>query len=244
MTDVTEIAADVFRISSHDRASDLQFCQFLVRDDAPLLYHTGQNALFDDVLGAVASLIDVRTLRWIGFSHFEADECGALNRWLQRAPQATPLAGLVAAKTSIEDVALRPPRILQDDETFSTGRHSFRFLSTPHVPHNWEASLLFDDSEQLLFCSDLLLQRGRTPARSRDVLGPAVADLEQGQQGPFRNASPYTLDTQRTLQRLAALQPRTLAIMHGASFEGDGSALLNDYDRELHRVLQASGACA
>lgn len=242
MTTITEIAADVFRIGHYDRDSGLQFSQFLVRDDQPLLYHAGQNALFPDILDAVASLIPVQDLHWIGFSHFEADECGALNRWLERAPRATALAGLVAAKTSVEDVAARPPRILQDDEVFSTGRHRFRFLATPHVPHNWEASLLFDESQHLLFCSDLLTQRGRTPALLGDVLGPAVQALEQGQQGPFRNVSPYTRDTHKTLLRLADLKPQTLAIMHGASYAGDGSALLHAYDAELFRILQASGA--
>lgn len=242
MTTITEIAADIFRICNYDSASGLQFSQFLVRDDEPLLYHAGQNALFADILDAVASLIRVEELHWIGFSHFEADECGALNRWLQRAPHATALAGLVAAKTSVEDIALRPPRILQDGEAFSTGSHSFRFLATPHVPHNWEASLLFDESQALLFCSDVLTQRGRTPALSGDVLGPAVQALEQGQQGPFRNVSPYTSDTNKTLLRLAELTPQTLAIMHGASYTGDGASLLRDYDAELLRVLRASGA--
>lgn len=242
MATITEIAADIFRICSYDRESGLQFSQFLVRDDEPLLYHAGQNALFADILDAVASLIRVEELRWIAFSHFEADECGALNRWLQRSPQATALAGLVAAKTSIEDVALRPPRILQDGEVFSTGSHRFRFLATPHVPHNWEASLLFDESQALLFCSDVLTQRGRTPALSGDVLGPAIHALEEGQQGLFRNVSPYTSDTHKTLLRLAELKPQTLAIMHGASHAGDGGALLRSYDAELLRVLQASGA--
>ena len=242
MTTISEISADVFRICSYDRESDLQFSQFLVRDEEPLLYHAGQNALFNDVLDAVASLIPVQDLRWIGFSHFEADECGALNRWLERAPRATALAGLVAAKTSVEDIALRPPRILQDGDVLSTGRHRFRFLATPHVPHNWEASLLFDESQRLLFCSDVLTQHGRTPALRGDVLGPAVQALEQGQQGPFRNVSPYTRDTHRTLLRLADLKPQTLAIMHGASYEGDGGAMLRTYGQELHRILQASGA--
>lgn len=239
---IDEIAPDVFRICSFERAAGLQFSQFLVRDDEPLLYHAGQKALFADILHAVSSLIDVRTLRWIGFSHFEADECGALNRWLACAPRATPLAGQVAARTCMVDFSERASRVLDDGDRLATGRHGFRFLATPHVPHNWEASLLFDETARVLFCSDLLLQRGETDVLTDDVLGPAIRDLQQGQQGPFRNSSPYTLDTCKTLERLACLEPRTLAIMHGACFAGDGAAVLRAWDHERRRVLQQSGA--
>lgn len=237
MTRIDEIAPDVFRISTYVEAAGLQFNQFLLRDDAPLLYHAGQNALFDPVLQAVRSLIDVRDLHWIGFSHFEADECGALNRWLRVAPRAQPLTGVVAATTCINDYAERAPQVLADGAVLHTGRHTLRWLATPHLPHNWEASLLHDETGQVLFCSDLLLQRGRTPARSGDVLGPAVAALEQGQQGPLHDATPWTHHTPLQIERLAALAPRTLAIMHGASAEGDGAALLRDYGRALERVL-------
>ncbi|MGH8156326.1 MAG: hypothetical protein ACREP0_14080 [Rhodanobacteraceae bacterium] len=237
MSDITEIAPDVFRISVYFKPADLQFNEFLVRDDEPLLYHTGSNALFPEVLAAAHSLIDVSSLRWIGFSHFEADECGSLNRWLDVAPHATPLAGLVAATTCINDFSARPPRVLDDDATFTTGRHTFRFLVTPYVPHNWESSLLHDETAHTLFCSDLLLQHGAPAPLADAVLERAVHDLEEGQHGPFHDSIPYARGTPGTLARLAALAPRTLAIMHGASFEGDGGAALRDFDRELDRVL-------
>lgn len=242
MTRIDEIAPDVFRISTHVAGPDLQFNQFLVRDAEPLLYHTGQNALFADVLGAVRTLIDVSSLRWIGFSHFESDECGALNRWLDAAPRATALAGVVAAATCINDFAARPPRVLADDEVLTTGRHAFRFLATPYVPHNWESSLLFDATERVLFCSDLLLQRGAPPPLAADVLGPALRDFAIGQRGPFHDSIPYTRGTPAIMARLAALEPRTLAIMHGASFTGDGATLLRDYDRGLARALGVAAA--
>ena len=237
MENIAEIAPDVFRLSTYNEHAGIHFNHFLVRDEEPLLYHTGQKAIFPEVLEMVKKLMDPAALRWIGFSHFEADECGALNRWLAQAPQATPLAGLVAATTNINDFADRKPRVLQDDETFSTGRHTFRFLATPHVPHSWGASLLFDQSEHLLFCSDLLVQRGKTSAVSNDVLGKAVHDLEEGEKGPFRHAIPYTRDTHGTFERLAKLQPQTLAIMHGASFTGDGANVLREFDQELRRVV-------
>lgn len=239
MTHITEIAPDVFRISTFVAAANLQFNQFLVRDDEPLLYHAGQNALFADVRDAVATLIDVSTLRWIGFSHFESDECGALNHWLAAAPHATPLAGVVAAATCINDFATRPPRVLADDATLGTGRHSFRFLVTPYVPHNWESSLLFDATARTLFVSDLLLQHGNPAPLVEDVLGRAVQDLEAGQHGPFHDSIPWTPHTTATLARLAALEPAALAIMHGASFNGDGAATLRGFGAALQRVLAA-----
>lgn len=237
MSQVTEIAPDVFRISTHVAGPDLQFNQFLVRDDEPLLYHAAQNALFDEVRDAVASLIDVTTLRWIGFSHFESDECGALNRWLELAPQATPLTGVVAAATCINDFAKRPPRVLEDNATFTTGRHHFRFLTTPYIPHNWESSLLFDATERVLFASDLLLQRGNPAPAADDVLAHAIADFETGQRGPFHDSIPWTPHTAASLERLAALAPRAIAIMHGASFVGDGAAALRGYSAALQRML-------
>ncbi len=237
MSRIDEIATDVFRISNYVEPAGLQFNQFLVRDEEPLLYHAGQNALFSDIFAAVKSLVDPRTLRWIGLSHFEADECGSLNRWLAAAPNALPLAGLVAAMTSIADFAERAPRVLADDEVFATGRHRFRFLATPHVPHNWEASLLFDEGERVLFCSDVLAQHGRTDALAGDVVERAVQDLERGEHGPMRHAIPYTGSTHATLERLAALRPATLAIMHGASLQGDGAGALGAFDAALARVV-------
>lgn len=237
MNDITEIAPDVFRISVYVGPADLQFNQFLVRDEEPLLYHTGQQSLFPEVLAAAKSLIDVASLRWIGFSHFEADECGALNRWLELAPNAVPLAGLVAAATSINDFSIRPPRVLDDGATLTTGRHTFRFLVTPYVPHNWESSLLYDETARTLFCSDLLLQHGKPAPLADDVLERAVHDLEANQHGPFHDSIPYTRTTPGILARLAESGPETLAIMHGSSFRGDGAAVLRAFDRELERVV-------
>lgn len=239
-TTIDEIAPDIFRISTYVPAANLQFAQFLIRDDEPLLYHTGQNSLFAQVLPAVQSLTDVAKLRWIGFSHNEADESGALNQWLARAPHAVTLAGLVAARTGIIDSASRAPRVLDDDARLTTGRHTLHFLLTPYVPHSWESSLLYDETEGVLFCSDLLLQQGETGAFRDDILTPAVADLEQNQQTPFRDAIPYTPLTGPTLERLAGLAPKVLAPMHGACWRGDGAPVLKAYAGHLRRVLGAA----
>jgi flavorubredoxin len=220
MTTIDEIAADVFRISTYVPEANLQFAQFLVRDDEPLLFETGMRGLFPLVRDAVATLIDPTSLRWIAFSHFEADECGSLNEWLALAPRAQ-------AAFSVDDFAVRPARPLADGETFETGRRRWRFFHTPQVPHCWEAGILFEETDATLFCSDLLHQNGDRPALGGDdVLAVSRESLVEYQQGPFANYLPYTRHTEPTLERLAALGPRTLATMHGSVFRGDGAAAL------------------
>jgi flavorubredoxin len=235
MTTVDEIAPEIYRISTFVPEADLQFGQFLVRDEEPLLFHTGPRAMFPLVREAVAALIDPRRLRWIGFSHFEADECGSLNEWLALAPDAVPACSFVGAMVSVNDFATRPARPLADQEILTTGRHRLRFLQTPHVPHSWDAGLLFDETTATLFCSDLLHQNGDTVALTEsDVVGANRATLVAYQAGPLANYLPYTPSTGRILDALAALEPKTLATMHGATYRGDGAAAL----REVANVLQ------
>ena len=242
MTQITEIAPDIYRISTFIPEGNLQFNQFLVRDEQPLLYHTGMKGLFPVVRDAVATLIDLSTLRWIGFSHFEADECGALTEWQTLAPETTAVCSFVGKMVSVDDVvARRPAQAMADGEVFSTGKYRFRMLLTPHVPHCWEASLLFEETQGTLFCSDLLHQNGDVePSTSGDVVGRFKQTLVEYQQGLFANYMPYTPYTESTLQRLAALKPRTLAAMHGSTFVGDGAKALTDVAQVLKEVLGGS----
>lgn len=230
MAQVTEIAPDLFRITTFVKSINLQFSQFLVRDDEPLLFHTGPRALFSEVKAAVASLIDLETLRWIGFSHFESDECATLPEWQQLAPQSQAVCSLVGKLVSVDDcLALRPAKGMTDGEVLQTGTYRFRFLATPHVPHCWEAGLLFEETERTLLCSDLLHQDGNVePMTESDVLGRCRKTLVEYQQGPLANYMPYCTLTDATLQRLAALQPKRLATMHGSVYVGDGSKTLQD----------------
>lgn len=245
MATITEIAPDIFRISNYVAAGGMQFNLFLVRDDEPLLYHTLQKALFRESLEAVSTLIDVKKLRWIGFSHYEADECGALNEWLQAAPQATAIAGVLAAAIGINNFAVRPPKVLEDNAVMATGRHRLRFLVTPYVPHSWESSLLYDETEGVLFCSDLLAQHGDPVALREDILAAAIANLEAGQRTPFHDSIPYTRTTPGVFQRLIALRPGTLAVMHGGSYRGDGADILRRYhDRIREMLMPSQGAAA
>ncbi len=163
MTKVAEIAPDVFRISTFVPQAGIEFAQFLVRDDEPLLFETGLKVLFPAVREQVAKLIDPAKLRWITFSHFESDECGSLNEFLAIAPHAEAACGLVGAATSLNDFASRPPRVLADNEEITTGKRRFRYLVTPHVPHCWDAGLLFETTDRTLFSSDLLTQSGEQP---------------------------------------------------------------------------------
>ena len=234
-TDVTEIARGVHRISTFHPDFGIQFNQFLVADDEPFLMHTGMRRSFQSTLAGVRQVLDPSLLRWIGFSHFEADECGALNDWLALAPHAQAVCSFVGALVSVNDFAARPPRALADGEVLAIGAHRLRFLATPHVPHGWDAGLFFEESERTLFCSDLFFQPAEPPPLTEgDIVGPAADAMRAGAKGPLANDIPYTPYTDATLQRLAALEPPTLAVMHGSSFRGDGAHAI----RELAALLR------
>ena len=230
MTQITEVAPDLYRISTYVQEINLQFSQFLVRDDEPLLFHTGLKKLFPLVRDAVATLIEPSRIHWIGFSHFEADECGALHEWQALAPNATAVCSLVGKLVSIDDcAALRPAHGMTDGEILTTGKYRFRFVQTPHVPHCWEAGLLFEETHRTLLCSDLFHQTGDVePQTHSDVVGRFRHMLLEYQQGPLANYMPYTTRTEEILRRLVALKPRTLATMHGSVFVGDGERAIND----------------
>ncbi len=238
MSSVTEIAPDFYRISTFIPEAELQFNQFLINDDEPLLFHTGMKGLFPVVRESVAKVIDPSRIRWIGFSHFEADECGSLNEWLQVAPQAQAVCSMVGALVSVNDFALRPAKEMQDNEVLSTGKYSFRFLQTPHVPHCWEAGLLFEETQRTLLCSDLFHQCGDVePLTESDVIERARTTLVDYQAGPLANYMPYTKHTDSVMQRLAALKPRTIVPMHGSTYVGDGERALRELAVVMREVL-------
>lgn len=241
MTHVDEIAPDVYRISIYAPHIGLTFNHFLVRDDEPLLFHTGLRGMFGEIRDAVGRLIDPVMIRYIGFSHFESDECGALNNWLELAPRSQPLCGLVGALVSINDFAIRPARVLERDDALSTGKRRFRLMPTPHLPHGWDASLLFEETDRTLFCSDLFVQSGEcTPLSAEGIVERARQALVEGEAGPFAHSVPYTRNTGRTLEALARQAPQTLAVMHGSSYAGDGAAALRELAIVLREVLASA----
>ena len=235
---VTEIAKDTNRISTIHPDFRIQINQFLVVDDEPFLMHTAFRKMFPVTREAVASVTDPTKLRWIGFSHFESDECGALNHWLAIAPRAQAVCSFVGAMVMVNDFADRPARPLKDGEVLETGKHPLRFIATPHVPHCWDAGLFFDEHERTLMCSDLFFHPGDPePVTESDVVGRAQASIVEAFSGPMANDMPYTPYTDATLRRLAALQPRTLALMHGSTFHGDGAKAILDLARVLAETL-------
>jgi flavorubredoxin len=239
MTSVNEIAPYIYRISTFIPEFNLGFSQFLVIDDEPLLFHTGMKGIFPLVREAVATLIDPSTLRWIGFSHFEADECGSLNEWQTVASKATPVCSFVGKVVSVDDFAPKnPAKGMTEGEILITGKHRFRFLQTPHVPHGWEAGMLFEETNGVLFCTDLLHQNGDVePLTTSDIVGRARETFVEYQAGPLANYFPYTKQTGATLKRLADLKPNVLATMHGSVFQGDGEKALIDYSEMLRELL-------
>lgn len=228
-SNVTEVAPDVFRISTFHPDYQIQFNQYLIKDDEPFLMHTGFRRMFDLTRTAVARIMDPAKLRWFGFSHFEPDECGALNEWLQVAPAGQPVCSVVGSMVMLGDFADRPPRALNDGEVLETGRHRLRFLATPHVPHCWDAGLFFEETDRTLLCSDLFFHPGNPePLTESDVVGRARDSIIEGMKSPLAKDMAYTPYTDQTLERLAELQPGTLALMHGSTFRGDGRSAILD----------------
>ncbi|MEK7265042.1 MAG: MBL fold metallo-hydrolase [Pseudomonadota bacterium] len=225
-TQIQEIAPDIFRLSTFVpdvTPQGFTFNQFLIRADEPMLFHCGPRAMFPLVSEAARRVIDFNRLRWIGFGHIESDECGSMNNWLAAAPNAAIMHGQLACDVSLNDLADRAPRALADNEIVDLGGKRVRFLYTPHVPHGWEAGLFMEETGGTLLCGDLFTHAGDGPAITQgDVVGPAVAAEHM-----FHSMS-MSPNTRETLQRLAALNPRTLAIMHGSSFSGDCARALTD----------------
>ena len=232
---ITEVAPNLYRFSVYVPEANIQFNSFLAKDEEPLLFHAGLKGMFPLFREAVASLIEPSRLRWIAFSHFESDECGALNEWLALAPNAQPMCSVIGAIVSVNDFAIRPARQTTDGEVLTTGKYRFRFCQTPHLPHGWDAGLLFEETERTLLCSDLLHQEGDVEARTEsDVIDRVRQALVNYQAGILANYLPYTPLTGRLLNGLADLHPKTLAAMHGSTFVGDGARALQD----LHTLFR------
>jgi flavorubredoxin len=223
-TEVTEIGDRVYRLStfvSRAGPAGFTFNQFLIDAEEPLLFHCGQRALFPSVAEAARSVLDLARLRWISFSHVEADECGALELWLAVAPDAQPTHNRLGCALWLNDMAARPPVARKEGDMVHIGGRRVRWLDTPHLPHNWEAGLLFEEVTGTLFCSDLFTQMGQTPSTTGDdIVGPAIETERR------MGFMPNTAKTAPTLRRLAAFAPRTLALMHGPAFTGDAAVAL------------------
>jgi flavorubredoxin len=224
-TRIDEIADGLFRIHTPLAAvpGGFSFNQYLLRDQQSLLFHTGQRALFPQVRDAIASVMPLSELRYIGFSHVESDECGSLNQFLEVAPNAQPLCGRVAAMTSVSDLADRPPKVMADGEILPLGRYSARWIDAPHVPHGWENGYLMIEGLGALLCGDLFTQGGadHPPIVESDIL--ASSEAMRGRMDYYSHAP----ETGAVLKKLGSFKPRILACMHGSAWRGDGAAMLD-----------------
>lgn len=240
-TNVHEIADGIYRINTPvaipDGPGGFNFNQYLILDDAPLLFHTGPRRLFPLVREAVSALMPVEGLRYVAFSHVEADECGALNEWLAVAPRAQPVCSRIAAMVSIADLADRAPRALADGEVLKLGHHALRWFDTPHVPHGWDCGLMMEERTRTFLCGDLFTQggSGAVPLTESDILEPSEA---------FRAPLDYFAhapDTGAVLEKLARERPTTLACMHGSAWRGDGAQLLRALAQRLSGAQAVAG---
>ena len=233
-TNIHEIAADIYRINTPvaiPGTAGFSFNQYLVVDDEPFLFHTGLRRLFPVVSEAITAVVPVPRLKYVALSHFEADECGAINEFLAVAPNAVPVCGRVAAMTSVNDFADRPPKVLAHEEDLDLGHHRIRWFDTPHVPHAWECGLAMDMTTRTFFCGDLFTQGGdgAVALTESDILGPSEA---------FRKPLDYFAhapQTRAVLDALARHEPMTMAVMHGSAWRGNGAQLL----RALRDALSA-----
>jgi flavorubredoxin len=235
-TNLHEISPGIYRINTPIQipgGPDFNFNQYLVADDEPLLFHTGPRRMFPLVAEAIGKVLPVEKLRYVAFSHFEADECGSLNDFLAAAPAAVPVCSQVAAMVSVNDIAIRPALALADGEILKLGRHTLKWLDAPHVPHAWENGFMMELETRTMLCGDLFTQggSGAVALTESDILGPSEA---------FRQPMDYFAhapQTAATLERLAREQPQTLAVMHGSAWRGDGASLLRALSRSLARPV-------
>jgi flavorubredoxin len=240
---VDEIAGGIYRLSTYVEPANLVFNQYLVVAEEPLLFHCGARQLFPLVRSAVERVIPLESLRWISFGHVESDECGSMNDWLAVAPRAEVLHGALGVKVSLNDLAVRSPRIVADGETVDLGGKTVRWIDTSHVPHGWDSGLLVEESSGTLFCGDLFTAYGRCPALSdSDIVEPAIDAQE------VSHSTALTPDTAPTIRRLADMRPSRLALMHGPAFTGDAQAALAElarsYDHKLRAALDMPGRSA
>lgn len=232
---LTEVAEDIHQLTTYIADIDFSLNQYLVTADEPLLFHTGMRQMYPMVSETVSRILPINTLRWIAFGHVEADECGSMNEWLAAATHSTVVQSVTGCMVSVSDLADRAPRPLVDGEVLDIGGHRIRWIDTPHVPHAWEAGLIYDETTRTLFCGDLFAQTGSYMASTAgDIVGPAISAEDVFHGSSLHPASGATL------RRLADLDVDALAPMHGPAFTGDCRAALldlaDDFDKRVGAV--------
>jgi len=239
-TRIDELTGGIYRLSTlipDVPPRGFTFNQYLIVAEEPLLFHCGGRGLFESVSRAAASVVALDRLRWISFGHVESDECGSMNQWLAAAPLAQVVHGATACLVSLDDLADRPPRALANGAVLNLGGKRVRYIDTPHVPHAWEAGLMFEETTRTLFSGDLFTQLGDGPAISEHGIVDAAIEAEE----VFLSTA-LTPNTARTIRALKALNPDRLAVMHGSCFAGDCAGELERLAAYYDSRLQASQA--
>lgn len=233
-TRIDEIAGGIYRISTPISSvpGGFSFNQYLLAGDQPLLFHTGPRKMHPLIREAISSVMSVKDLQFVGFSHYESDECGSLAEFLSLAQNAVPLCGQVNAMIN-GDCFGKHARVLADGEVLTLGSHRVRWFDAPHLPHAWECGYLMEEKTGTLLCGDLFTQGGvdLPPLTSSDILGPSEA---------FRKQVDYyshTKNVHSLMSRLAATKPTVLACMHGSAWQGDGGRLLIELAESLDGKL-------
>ncbi len=235
-TRITEVADGTYQTTTYVEEANFSFNQYVVTGEEPLLFHTGGRGLFPLVSDAIAGVMPVDSLRWVTFGHVESDESGSMNQWLAAAPRATVAQSVIGCMVSLNDLADRPPRALADGEVLDIGGHRIRWIDTPHVPHAWEAGLIYDETTRTLFCGDLFTQTGAYPATGTDdIVGPTITAEN------MFHAWSLTPGSSAQLRRLAELDITTLALMHGPAFSGDCRAALLDLADDVDKRIAGVG---
>jgi flavorubredoxin len=236
-TRTDEIADDIFRLSTYVPEANIVFDQFLIRADESLLFHTGLRALFPLVSEAIERVVPVADLRWIAFGHVEADECGAMNQFLAAAPHARVAHGAIACMVQVNDLADRPPRPLADGDVLDLGGKRIRNIDTPHVPHGWDAHVMYEETTGTLFSGDLFTRFGETDATTTADIVEVALESEG-----FGAPTALTTSTAATIRGLADLEISTLALMHGPAFQGDCSKALHELADGYARMFEDASA--
>jgi flavorubredoxin len=236
-TEIHEVGERIYKLSTFlpmapEMGGGMYMNQYLVDAEQPLLFHCGMRFLFPLVSEAAARVLPLQRLRWISFGHVEADECGSMNQWLAAAPNAQVVHGEVGVMVQLQDLADRPPLALPDGGVLDLGGRRMRLLATPHLPHNWETIVMFEETTRTLLCGDVFTQTGPSPATTEGD----VAERALHTQATFPGADAFTPHTVGQLERLAALDPRALLLMHGPAFRGDGAAQLRTLGQGMQRL--------
>ncbi len=235
-TAVDEVTSGIYRLSTYMGEADFTFNQYLINAAQPLLFHCGMRGLFPLISAGLKEVMPLDRLRWISFGHWEADEAGAMNDWLEAAPHAQVAVGTIGCMLSVNDLAVRAPRALEDNEVVDLGGKRARYLATPHVPHCWDAGVVYEETTKTLFCGDLFTRMGSSSAVSEDdPIAPALAAED------VFGATALTPNTAPTIRRLAALKPAVLALMHGPAFLGNGAQALLDLADQYEARLKKMG---